>query len=431
MDNALLRVIERLHASSTSCAFCVTGGGARALGWLAAVPRASNTLITAHVPYDARASRSYAKKDTNDDVKFVSREFARALAEEAYKECVRVGGASEQNARTARGRTGIGATCALTREIARKKGEHKIVVCARSVDRMATYEIVLEKDSGRGRFAEDECASRAVIRAAYDEAWHRERMDGGEMLASASAGEDLVRAVLSKGEFAGMVVDVVAEEAYGARDARATVERWMKDDSPSAPGVLEFTEGMLTAVGATRANVVLSGSFNPLHDGHRELLAAATATKPPGALGAYEISVVNADKGALSVDEIVRRLAQFHDSGVVCLLTKSPLFVDKTKVAPGASFVVGVDTATRLLNPKYHGGEDGLSRSLDEIRRNSCDFIVAGRVDPATNEFIAASSIRKPFGCASLFVDAPHFRNDLSSTAIRAAIAKAAHDSKS
>ena len=42
------------------------------------------------------------------------------------------------------------------------------------------------------------------------------------------------------------------------------------DDGSQA--VLEFTEGKLTAVGATRANVVLSGSFNPLHDGHEKLL---------------------------------------------------------------------------------------------------------------------------------------------------------------
>ena len=116
------------------------------------------------------------------------------------------------------------------------------------------------------------------------------------------------------------MVTTMEESAYESGTTRDVLERWLRtasddDGSESILGrrirgaeMLEFTGGRLTAVGASRANVILSGSFNPLHDGHRELLAAAIAMKPLGAVGAYEIGVTNADKGTLAVDEIARRL---------------------------------------------------------------------------------------------------------------------------
>jgi hypothetical protein len=42
--------------------------------------------------------------------------------------------------------------------------------------------------------------------------------------------------------------------------------------------------------------VYLPGSFNPLHDGHRAMLAAAVALAGPHAEGCFELTVLNADK---------------------------------------------------------------------------------------------------------------------------------------
>ena len=421
MEPSVRALIESLHASRTRAVVTVTGGGTRALGWLTSVPNCSKTLLNAHVPYDTSATVSLLGRDVD---KYVERSVAIALAEAAYVEAVRGGGGRRLEAKDARALAGIAATCALGTGDVVKRGQHRCFVAAKSSGRLATYEMVLDKASGRDRFAEDACASRLVLRALHDEAWRRAREDGCELDASESAGLDLVREVLSASEMNDVVVTYEEERAYACAGAapRDVVERWLNDDSPSAPAILEFTGGELTCAGATRANVVLSGSFNPLHDGHRELLAAATATKPPGAaLPAYEIGVVNADKGALAIDEIMRRLAQFNEPGVVCLLTKAPLFVDKTKAAPGATFVVGVDTAVRLLDPKYHGGERGLGESLDTIRQNRCDFIIAGRLDARTNVFIDPSDVDVPLAARSAFSALPTFRRDVSSTAIRAA----------
>ena len=49
---------------------------------------------------------------------------------------------------------------------------------------------------------------------------------------------------------------------------------------------------------------------------------------------------------------------------------------------PGSTFVLGYDTAVRVLDPKYYGGgQPGLARALAEVRASGCRFVVGGRVD--------------------------------------------------
>ncbi len=118
--------------------------------------------------------------------------------------------------------------------------------------------------------------------------------------------------------------------------------------------MVELDGGRVTAVGAARPRVLLPGSFNPVHEGHVQLLAAACAAVGPGAQGGFELSVTNADKGALPRTEIERRAAQFEGlrarlggAAQSLVLTDAPLFVQKAALLPGTVFVVGVDTAVR------------------------------------------------------------------------------------
>jgi len=56
------------------------------------------------------------------------------------------------------------------------------------------------------------------------------------------------------------------------------------------------------------------------------------------------------------------------------------LKVDECKpLMPGATFVLGHDTAVRILMPKYYGGERGMFAAFNQIRAAGCSFIVAGR----------------------------------------------------
>ncbi|MQL79513.1 hypothetical protein Taro_011968 [Colocasia esculenta] len=61
--------------------------------------------------------------------------------------------------------------------------------------------------------------------------------------------------------------------------------------------------------------VILSGSFNPLHDGHLRLLEVASSIYSDR-IPCFEISAINADKPPLSVTQIKERVKQFEKVGM-------------------------------------------------------------------------------------------------------------------
>jgi hypothetical protein len=62
---------------------------------------------------------------------------------------------------------------------------------------------------------------------------------------------------------------------------------------------------------APRPGAILSGAFNPLHEGHLRL--AQVASKRLGCEVHFELTLCNADKPALTIDEAQRRMRQFLD----------------------------------------------------------------------------------------------------------------------
>jgi nicotinic acid mononucleotide adenylyltransferase len=168
---------------------------------------------------------------------------------------------------------------------------------------------------------------------------------------------------------------------------------------------------------------LLSGSYNPVHDGHRALLAAALAST--GQPGYYELSVVNADKPALPYTTILHRSQQFVGEPRL-VLTRAPRFIDKAALFPDSTFVLGYDTAVRLLDPKYYGA-GGVDAALQDIAQHGCRFLVVGRTD-ATGTFRQLRLEDIPESCRSLFVlfDEERFRRDISSSSIRAGLQRLA-----
>ena len=132
---------------------------------------------------------------------------------------------------------------------------------------------------------------------------------------------------------------------------------------------------------------------------------------------AYELPIVNADKPPLAPNEIERRAAQFRRVPVI--LTRVPLFRQKAELFPGCTFVLGYDTATRLVDPRYYEGEAGRNAALDAIRSHGCHFLVAAR--PMPEGVRTLGDVAVPAGFEEMFIELPrsHFLLDLSSTELR------------
>lgn len=110
---------------------------------------------------------------------------------------------------------------------------------------------------------------------------------------------------------------------------------------------------------------VYSGSFNPLHEGHRSVFEKLKGTKY------FEISLARRDKEFLTLKELETRLQQFQWLGDV-VVTNSPKFLDKIKLFKNCqtTFHIGIDTARRLVQ------DDGVTN----IENMPCKFVVYDRI---------------------------------------------------
>jgi hypothetical protein len=168
---------------------------------------------------------------------------------------------------------------------------------------------------------------------------------------------------------------------------------------------------------------ILPGSFNPLHAGHLQL--ATTACQRLGHTVHFELSITNVDKPDLTDDVIRHRAAQFDSVGQLWL-TRAARFSEKAELFPGAWFVVGYDTAVRMLDPRYSGTAEARDAGLARLWDLGCRVLVGGRVD-ATGIFRTWKEQAEQLSRqqAMLFEELPEemFRVDLSSTALRASSA--------
>ena len=166
-------------------------------------------------------------------------------------------------------------------------------------------------------------------------------------------------------------------------------------------------------------SAVMPGSFNPRHDGHTRL--AQTAAEILGTPIHFELSVLNVDKPALTAAEVRRRLDQFAGRATV-ELTRAPTFLEKSRIFPNVTFVIGADTAERLVAARYYGNSEAqMHAALEEMAARGARFLVAARRDAAGRVHSLADAA-VPARFAGLFTQIPEsrFRVDISSTELRA-----------
>jgi nicotinic acid mononucleotide adenylyltransferase len=163
--------------------------------------------------------------------------------------------------------------------------------------------------------------------------------------------------------------------------------------------------------------VIFSGAFNPLHAGHRRM--AETAEELLAQPVAMELSILNVDKPIVDYLEIDRRLQQF-DAEQAVWLTRTATFEEKSRLFPGATFVVGVDTLRRIAEPRYYGNDRGaMLQSIERIVARDCRFLVFGRA--LASSFIRLADLDLPEALRRVSSEVPpeRFREDISSTTLR------------
>ncbi len=80
---------------------------------------------------------------------------------------------------------------------------------------------------------------------------------------------------------------------------------------------------------------------------------------------------------------------------------QAPLFTIKSKLFAKSTFVIGYDTAIRLIMPKYYGSEAKMLLELAAMRYRGCNLIVAGRIDE-DRTFRTMSDVTLPDGLDTL-----------------------------
>src|SRR5215472_13461050 len=391
------QLVSALHASGRKAALAITGGGSGAIGELLRVPGGSRLLIEAQIPYDEQALATFLGFAP---AQACSSDTAIAMARTARARAARLVPPGSDL-------VGLGATAALVSDRPRR-GEHRFhIAFANAAGPNSTgpnsigpnsigpnsigahCTCVLAKGR-RDRAAEEDLVSRAIV------LWLA-RACG---IAAASP-QSLLDADEHYAETVVAAVDTIDQLLVGELD-RITVQ----------------PDGQIM-LSAPQPFVLFPGSFNPMHEGH--VLLARVAEELRQQPLAFEIAVTNVDKPPLAGETVRHRVAQFAWKSPV-ELTRAPTFLEKSRLFPSTTFVIGADTAERLVESRYYGDDaDRMHVALEEIAASGGSFLVAVRLD-AAGRVCALKDIAVPRRYADLFIEIPEhrFRVDASSSAIRA-----------
>lgn len=397
------QLISRIHTAPLQAVVVVTGGGATAISDLLSVPGGSRTILEAVVPYSAAALGDWLGKTPEH---FCSEETALAMAAVAYERGSLLSAGSPpvkppDFAVPEPEVVGLSCTAALVSDRP-KKGEHRCFIAVQGADFTVSLALTLEKGA-RDRPGEEQLVSQLILTA----------------LARAADVDSVPPLPLRPAE------QVTTEQAAAhwlllELRSRTRGVVWSLPTGDLSPAVVNPASSIFQP-----PRGVLCGAFNPLHYGHEQLRRAAEQIL--GGPVYYELSIKNVDKPPLDFLTIERRRAQFKTHPLA--LTVAPTFAEKADALPGVTFVVGVDTAERIVEPRYYAdSQTRMRQALSHLRERGCRFLVAGRMEGET--FRTLDDVQVPAEFADLFAGIPAdmFRADVSSTDLRRRDSGTDHD---
>ncbi len=377
MEKQIKQFIQAIHDAPERIVLVAAGAGTEALSNLLGVAGATRTLLEALVPYSKAAFDEFLGQTP---AKYVTERTARLMAGRAF---------TRARWLDADANPVVGVACTATIVTDRpKRGEHRAYIAVWQPDRLVEYGVHLNKGY-RTRAGEENLVSHVILNALAD------ALSLDRQLPLSLTEQDKV---------------TVTTHHFGQATQRLA-QGELNCFGVTADGRIRYKH--------MKPQALLSGSFNPLHDGHLELLQVSSRLlKHPVA---FECAAKNVDKPAISPETMLQRIAQFAGRWPI-YVTNAATYLEKARLFPNTVFIIGFDTAERILHPRYYqNSQKALHAALAEIAAQGCSFMVAGRKD-RMGVFRNGEQLNVPEPFRTLFktIPADAFRKDISSTELRA-----------
>lgn len=409
--------------------------------WLFTVPGASNSIMNAGVPYSSPALAELLQEDNISQA--CSVDTAMLMSAAAFKKTVSelLCQSRDLNCLSTVNIFALSCTAALV-STQQKKGQHRCHVGATTSHYSKTWSLYMNKGE-RSREDEDYVCSRLILEA-ISACSHVPPLSDRYLLESHETPIQGIRTEQIYSTTNSLTTENALANLLSSKSGMAVFVRresglHSEHDSDTDSDLLVYEDIRLP-----KHTIVYPGSFNPLHEGHVQLVVSAVSAMRQAYPSVspipviFEISILNADKPPLDKADVSRRVRQFFDnsllqraslSNVAVCVTSRPLFTAKAVLFPDCTFLIGSDTLSRLLHPKYYANSRenmvaALAAMVSGEGERGCRFLVGGRVS-SNGEFVSCeqvlNSARLPMNISRAFhgLSEEEFRCDLSSTMIR------------
>jgi hypothetical protein len=433
LKNELIEpLVSKLFRSNINVVVA-SSAGTSGLRHLYDVPGCSSLLLETIQPYSVSAFSNFVEnRFVIGEKSIVSVDGALAMAKSALVRAKRLSLAQANGSDAPPELVGIGLSAAIRSEPIRR-GQHVAYLVVASDSQVLVYETVMKKGL-RARSVEEEVCGAMILDALFEHAQLSQlhSMMLTKKLLSLSSEEPISSRDISSQPVPDS--DSASSELVASLDSplQRLVDRSSIKWADDVDSVLVDGQGGLHQVAnpflAGKKALIMPGSFNPFHEGHERLSKAACNIASDKEEVVFELSIVNVDKPSLSLSEISTRISPMLKKGYKILITRCAKFLDKAKLFPGSSFVIGFDTAIRLVDPKYYNNDpDAMKRALYDLLNQGTKFYVAGRIQDSKTSTGAFQTLSNnllpslPTELKPMFIEIPEetFRIDISSSILR------------